>query len=197
PLGRIMVMDPLKVRLRLVEQDISKVRIGMEVRIRLDAFPGRVFKGRVSRIAPYLDPATRTDTVEVTLPNPRDPDTGRWVAKPGMYGVAQMVVGRRDNSMVAPEGALLLDNRLLARQKHGEKLRKAFVVDSDGVAHVRTVSVGGRKGDLYEVLSGLSDDDRVVIRGQHGLKDGQKVEIQPDAATGDSAQPPTSGGKTR
>jgi RND family efflux transporter MFP subunit len=177
PLGRLMLTDPLKVVLRLVERDVARVATGMQVRLALDAWPDRPFTGTVVRIAPYLDPATRTNTVEVSLENPRDPATGQRMLKPGMYGVAELVVDRRANVVVAPEAALLLDDRLLAAARPGEVLRRAFVVDAGGVARERTVRLGARSGSRYEVLDGLAEGERLVVRGQHGLSEGRAVEV--------------------
>jgi multidrug efflux pump subunit AcrA (membrane-fusion protein) len=94
-----------------------------------------------------------------------------------MYGKAELVVERRPQVLVAPEQALLLDNQILAAQKPNEKLRKAFVVGKDKVAHRRIVKLGARNGTLWQVLEGVKEGERLVMRGQHGLKDGQQVEI--------------------
>jgi len=115
--------------------------------------------------------------VEVTLENPQDKKTGLREMKPGMFGRAELTVGRREQVLAAPEPALLLDNTLLKKQKEGEILRKAFVVDDQNVAKQRLVKLGARKGSYYEVLEGLAEGEKIVIRGQHGLKDGQKVKI--------------------
>lgn len=177
PLCRIISIDRLKVKLKLVEMDVPKVHTGQEVKIHLDCCPGKPFLGNISRIYPYLDSQTRTNTVEVTLDNPKDKKTGLRKLKPGMFGRAELVVGRREQVLAAPEPALLLDNTLLQQQKEGELLRKAFVVDDQNVAKQRLVKLGARKGSYYEVLEGLAEGEKIVIRGQHGLKDGQKVQI--------------------
>lgn len=179
PLGRILVTDPLKVDLRLMESDVSKVALGMKVRMTLDAWPGREFEGAVTRIRPFLDAATRTNTVEISLPNPvTDEKTGMRDLKPGMYGVAELIVGERPNVLVAPEPALLLDNRIIAQQQPGEVLRKAFVVAPDNqTAHQRVVRLGTRNGANWEVLDGLAEGERIVVRGQHGLKEDSKIEV--------------------
>ena len=177
PLCRIISIDRLKVQLKLVEADVPKVHTGQEVKIHMDCCPGRPFAGKISRIYPYLNAQTRTNTVEVTLENPKDEKTGLRELKPGMYGKAELVVGRREQVLAAPEPALLLDNKLLQQQKEGELLRKAFVVDDQNVAKQRLVKLGARKGSYYEVLEGLAEGEKIIIRGQHGLKDGQKVKI--------------------
>ncbi len=177
PLCRILDIERLKVEIKLVEKDVDKVRLGQEVHIKLDCCADKTFNGKLTSIMPYIDPDTRTNTVEVTLDNPRDKTSGRWLLKPGMFGRAELVVSERKDVLAVPEPALLLDNRILKQQKVDEILRKAFVVDEQGLAHQRLVRLGARKGSLYEVLSGLKDGDRVVVRGQHGLRDGQQVEI--------------------
>jgi len=177
PLCRILQVDKLKVALRLVEADVPKVHQGQEVQLSLDAYPDRTFAGEVRTILPYLDVGSRTNTVEVTLDNPIDEARKVRLLKPGMYGRAELVVERRENVLVAPEPALLLDNRLLERAQPGEVRRKAFVVDAGSVARQREVLLGARKGSRYEVLEGLVEGERVVVRGQHQLKDGQSVQV--------------------
>ncbi len=177
PLCSVVSIDRLKVKLRLIEADVTKVRMEQEVTVRLDAYPGRTFTGKVTNIHPYLDTLTRTNTVEVVLDNPVDPELGARPLKPGMYGTAELVVALHQGVVAAPEPALLLDTQILAKQTTGEVLRKAFVVDDKNVAHQRLVKLGARQGTQVEVLDGLSEGERIVVRGQHGLKDGQTVEI--------------------
>jgi membrane fusion protein (multidrug efflux system) len=109
--------------------------------------------------------------------NPRDAQTGERALKSGMFGRADLVVSKRQSVLVAPEPALLLDSRILEQQKPGETLRKAFVVDAQGVAKQRLVRLGARKGSMLEVLDGLAEKEQLVVRGQHGLKDGQLVQL--------------------
>ena len=181
PLCRIIVIERVKVELKLVESDVPKVKVGHKALITLDAFPERTFEGEVTRILPYLNPATRTNTVQVVLSNPKDERSEKYLLKPGMFGRVRIVVEKREQAVTAPERALLIDNRILEQQKPGQVLRKAFVVDDKSTARERVVRLGARKGSTYEVLQGLEVGDRIVVRGQHGLRDGQPVEIvQPE-----------------
>jgi len=177
PLCRVMAVDTLELRLRVVERDVPKVSVGQEVVLHLDAYPDRTFTGKVAVVLPYLDRQTRTNTVEVKVDNPKDEKPGKRWLKPGMFGRAEIVVGRRKQVLIAPAPALLLDNRVLEKQKEGEQLRKAFIVDKDNVARQRVVKLGARRGSDNEILEGLKEGDRLIVRGQHGLKDGQRVEI--------------------
>ncbi|NOZ87784.1 MAG: efflux RND transporter periplasmic adaptor subunit [Deltaproteobacteria bacterium] len=176
PLCVIMQVDRLKVRTNLVERDVPKVKEGMNVEVVLDAYPGRVFNAKVINIFPYLNPATRTNTIEAILENPKDKASGKRLIKPGMYGRARFVVSRRKNVLVVPEQALIIDEKLLGKQTRGHMLRKVFVVEND-VVHQRTVTLGMQNNDYWEVTDGLKDGEHVVIRGQHRLKDGQKVKV--------------------
>lgn len=176
PLCTVLGIDVLKVEIRLVESDVPKVKPGQEVVIRLDAYPDRTFKGKVTVVLPYMDPATRTNGIEIVLDNPKN-ESGQRLLKPGMFGKAELVVSEEKNVVVAPEPALLLDNDVLEKQKPGEVIRKAMVIDAQNIAHERVVRCGARKGSLYQVRDGLNEGDRIVVRGQHGLKDGQLVEV--------------------
>ncbi len=177
PLCRILAIEKLKVHLALIEDDVPKVKLGQKLVIELDAFPGESFAGEVTAIMPYLDAATRTNQVEVTVLNPVvDEVTEKFKLKPGMYGRAQLEVSRREAVLVAPERALLLDAKLLEQQQPGETLRKAFVVKGDQVEK-RLIRAGARKGSLFEILDGLAEGEKIVVRGQHGLRDGQQVEV--------------------
>jgi multidrug efflux pump subunit AcrA (membrane-fusion protein) len=70
---------------------------------------------------------------------------------------------------------------VLEQQKSGETLRKVFVVKGDA-AEQRLVKVGARKGSLLEVLDGLTEGERIVVRGQHELRGGDKIEVAKTAA---------------
>ncbi len=178
PLARLIVLDPLKVELKLMESHIGSVSLGQEVLLELDAHPEKEFTATVNRIMPYVNPETRTITVELTVLNPRDPDSGERFLKPGMYGRARLFVDRREGVLVAPEPALLLDAALIAASSPGEERRRAFVVDEDNLARRRQVLLGRREGGRWEVLEGLDEGERLIVRGHHGLRDGHPVRIE-------------------
>lgn len=185
PLCTVLDTDPIRIDLRLTEADVARVQVGHPVAVSLDALPGQDFAGEVVRILPYLDPATRTNTVQVHVPNPADPDSGERVLKPGMFGRATLTVDRRDQVVVAPADALMLDSRLLAAQDAGQTLRRIYVIDDQGNASSRTVELGLRDGDRVEILAGLDEGDALVTRGQHQLREGESVSV---VAAGEGAE---------
>lgn len=88
-----------------------------------------------------------------------------------------MTIDRRDQALVAPADALMLDSRLLAAQEADQTLRRAYVVDDQGNASSRTVELGLRDGDQVEILAGLDRGDALVTRGQHQLREGEAVRV--------------------
>jgi RND family efflux transporter MFP subunit len=177
PMCQIYDLTKMKASLKLIESDVARVKLGQDVAIKVDAYPDRTFKGTVTAIMPFLDQATRTNSVEVAIDNPVEKVTAMRPLKAGMYGTAVIVVAERKAVLVAPEPALLLDANLLAKQASGENLRKAFIIDKESVARERQVTLRTRTGSMFEVAEGLQEGDQVVVRGQHTLKDGQKVLI--------------------
>ncbi len=176
PLCTVLDLDPIRLELHVAERDLAHIRVGQEVALQVDAVPGREFTGEVARVLPYLDPMSRTNAVEVTVPNPVDGDSGRRPLKPGMFGRARLEVERLEDVVAAPEDALMLDSGLLAAQEDGRQLRRAFVVAADGTARQRVVELGLRDDGRVAVVTGLDEGDLLVVRGQHQLADGDRVE---------------------
>jgi len=181
PLCSILQVHPLELELRLVEADVPRVQVGQEVRVEVEAWPGREFVGEIARIRPYLDPVTRTNAAVVVLDNPPDAATGMRPLKPGMFGTATLVVDQREQVVVAPEAAFLIDPEVLAAQSGDQTLRKAWVVGEHGRADERVVELGVRDGSTWEVVSGLSEGEQLVVVGQHGLRQGDSLAVQGDA----------------
>ena len=171
PLCDIMTEDPVKVVLKIPEREVSFVSLEQSVAIALDAYPNRTFRGTVAKILPYVDPATRTNEVEVVLPNPIHPASKQRLLKPGMFGRATIVTKMSQQALVVPERALLMDEK----SREGEMT--AFVVEQGEIAKKRTVRTGIREGGRVEILSGLKEREQVVVRGQYGLEDGQPVKL--------------------
>jgi RND family efflux transporter MFP subunit len=99
----LSVVDIHFVRLvaNLVEKDLGRIVIDMPAQVEVDAYPGEVFKARVARLAPVLDPATRTAQMEVEVPNPASR------LKPGMYARVQFVVIERPDALTIPRNAIV------------------------------------------------------------------------------------------
>lgn len=160
----VSVVDISLVRLvaNLVERDLRLVEEGVRARIEVDAFPAESFAGRVARIAPVLDPATRTAEIEIEVPNPD------YRLKPGMYARVSLVVGSKSRALVVPREAVVI--RTAARG--------VFRVDASGgrpTAQFVSLVTGLEDERHVEVLEGLSEGDRVVTTGAAGLQHGDPI----------------------
>ena len=161
PIITVAQLNPVLVNVPYAESRIRNLRIGQPAQISFYAFPGEKFAGKVSWIDPTVDTKTRLFTVQVRIPNPE------LRLKPGMRGIAWL-----DNTRAAtlrvPSVAVL---------STFEDAAYVFVVDREGTAHIRKVLIGAYAEGYFEVRSGLNPGERVVVVGQVGLKDNDKVLI--------------------
>ena len=162
------VVDISSVRLvvNVVEKDLKIIRVGDATEVEVDAFPGEKFSGRIARLAPVLDPATRTFPIEIEIPNPS------FRLKPGMYARVAITTGENENAIVVPTNAVV---------DAGGGRRGVFLAQADNTALLRPVEVGIEKDDLTEILSGVAAGDRIVTTGAAGLRDGQRFLLQGEA----------------
>ena len=90
----------VKVRFRIPERQLALVRLGQEGRLRIAAYPDRVFTGAIDLISPEVDEATRTVELRLIAPNPNA------LLKPGMFAKVELIAGTRPQAVVIPEGGL-------------------------------------------------------------------------------------------
>jgi len=162
PLFTVEQIVPVKLLIGVSESDYSKVKKGDSVVVTADALPGKTFYGKINRIYPTVDPATRTFTVEVKIEN------AYKTLRPGMFVRATVNFGT-NNSVVIPDVAVV--------KQQGSGERFVYVLNEDGTVTYKKVLLGRRMGAEYEVLEGLKDGDRIVVGGQIRLKDGIKVTV--------------------
>ncbi|HET8548954.1 MAG TPA: efflux RND transporter periplasmic adaptor subunit [Bryobacteraceae bacterium] len=136
------------------EADLSHLRIGQTVRVRVRAWPDQPFLGRVLRLGEQLDPATRTLQVRVGLPNPG----GRL--KPEMYATARIESTRGRNALVVPDTAV--------QDVSGHKV--VFVQSAPGRFQTRAVETGRNVEGAVEISAGLKPGELVVSKGAFALK---------------------------
>lgn len=188
----------VEVQIQVSDRDRSSFRLGQSVQVQLDAFPGRRLTGRVSRISPVADPASRLIPIEITLPNPEgDIGSGLLARVTVTAGAAQTVV--------VPESALEIEQAASepasAAQTGGQtpagqaaaagsgpnsgataeppERTTLFVVAMVGEqpqVEPRTVRLGNRANGQVEILEGLQPGEAYVLRSSQPLQPGQTVE---------------------
>ena len=162
PILHIMQINQLKVKANISEQFYTTVKVGQKVSIEVDLYPGEKFEGKVSRINPALDAATRTFGVEITIANAKER------LRPGMFARATFNMGERESVMI-PDQAL--------QKQVGSSERYVYVI-KDGEAEYRLVKDGRRVGDLIEITEGLQAGEVVATTSFTRLMTGKKVEIK-------------------
>ena len=152
----------VKIIINITENDLGGVKTGMPVDVTFDAFPGEDFKGKIVRIYPNIDPATRTFQAEVQVNNPQSR------LFPGMFARVSLDHGTA-NHVVVPDRAVV--------KQTGSGNRYVYVYNNGRVSYNK-VELGRQDGNRYEILSGVNDGDTVIIAGQTRLADGVEVQLK-------------------
>lgn len=163
PILTIQQLNPLKVVVNVNEEEFPKIKNGMPVNVTFDVLPGESFVGTVHLIHPQIDQATRTFKVEVTIGN------GGGKISTGMFARVSFNYGTANN-IVVPDKAIV--------KMQGAGIRYVYVLEPNSTVRYVEVKLGKRLGDRYEILSGLSNGDQVVVAGQSRLTNGKKVKVQ-------------------
>src|SRR4030095_3454018 len=97
------VVDISRVRLvvNVVERDLKELQAGDGAKVEVDAYPGETFQGRIARVAPVLDPATRTAPIEIEIAN------SDFRLKPGMYARVGITTNTKKDALVVPANAVI------------------------------------------------------------------------------------------
>jgi RND family efflux transporter MFP subunit len=159
PVVTLSETDRLRLVLPAPESIVARIRVGSPVEVRVESLR-RVFQGRVSRFSGKLDSSTRTMDAEVDILN------AEQAIKPGMFGYARLVLDRRLETLAIPVQAL---------GGHGADAT-VLVVGKDKRLEQRPVGVGIETPNHVEVLSGLSENDMVVVGARASLRPGVLVE---------------------
>ena len=162
PIYTVQQITPVKILVGISETDYTRVHKGDKVSLTADALPGKEFSGTVVRLYPTMDAASHTFNVEVQVPNTRRE------LRPGMY--ARVTVNFGDsNNVTVPDTAV--------SKLQGSGTRTVFVIDDENVASIKVVTLGRHFDGKFEVLSGLQEGERVVVKGGSTLRAGTKVEV--------------------
>jgi membrane fusion protein, multidrug efflux system len=161
----LQALDPVFVEFSLPQRELGRVREGLLVRARADAFPGDVFTGTLSAIAPEVDATSRNVRLQATFENP---DRG---LVSGLFVEVEVVMPERRAVKLIPSSSIVF-------APYGDRV---FVV-SEGENGALTVSptivrLGEARGDFIEITEGLETGDRIVTAGAFKLREGAAIEV--------------------
>src|SRR5882762_2846732 len=175
-------LSQLYANFTVTEKDSAALKVGQTVRIKVDAYPGRDFEGKITTIEPQIATGTRNIRVQATIANPDR------ILKPGMFASTTVVLPDKPPVLTVPETAvdytLYGDSVYLITEKKEDDGKTSLTA-------VRTfVQTGNRVTGSAEILKGLKPGDRVVSVGQLKLQSGAAVTISADLAPPIPAKPP-------
>ncbi|HXE37817.1 MAG TPA: efflux RND transporter periplasmic adaptor subunit [Azonexus sp.] len=145
-LFQIADVSSVWVQADVFEQDIAAVGVGQTAKIRINAYPGEVFEGRISYVYPTLKAETRTVPVRIELANPK----GRL--KPAMFAEVDIPVAGAASVVTVPNSAVIDTGK-----------RQVVIVQlGEGRFEPRPVKLGARGGEFVQVLEGVKEGEMVV-----------------------------------
>ncbi|HEX5733324.1 MAG TPA: efflux RND transporter periplasmic adaptor subunit [Blastocatellia bacterium] len=160
PIVTVVSLATMVIQANASERDIARIRPGITATVMVDSMPGQQYEGRVLRISPVLDPATRNGIIEIEIAN-------RGGALKGeMFARAELNLTSTRETILIPRDALVY---------RGEQ-PGVYTIDND-VARFRNVETGLTEGEKVEVTNGLKESETVVTRGANLLKDGDRVRV--------------------
>ena len=171
PVMAVVRLDPLKVIAEIPEKMAPWIAVGQAVELHVDAYPDRTFAGKVSRISPAVNTATRAFPFEALVPNPDA------VLKPGTFARVQIESGKIDSVLTLPYAAL--------QYRYG--VNRVFVVNGDKLA-MRELTVGERLGERIEIVE--RREGRRAGRGHRRRQAGRRRPSRRDQAAVTHEEPP-------
>ncbi len=158
PVMGVVRVDPLKVTGEIPEKMVPWIAVGQAVELHVDAYPDRAIAGKVSRISPAVNTATRAFPFEALVPN------GDAQLKPGTFARVRIQTNKTDRVLTLSYAAL--------QYRYG--VNRVFVVNGDHLV-ARELKVGERLGDRIEIVSGINAGEPVATTDVDKLVDGLRV----------------------
>lgn len=189
---RIGDFSQVEVAVSVSELELARVSPGQKVPVRIDAFGEKSFPGTVARVSPQADPVSRLVPLEVVLENPE----GRIGS--GLLARVQLDNGGEEQLLVLESALVVGEGPRDAGRPAASGEGRVFVLtgaegNGTGQVETRAVRVGERGDGQVEILSGLQEGDRVVVRSQRPLQPGTVV--QPSALSDTGPQGQGGGGR--
>jgi len=175
PLATVAQTDKMRLNIYVDGRGATYVKNGQRAKINIDAADAnsREFVGIVTEVAKSADPDTRQFRVEVQI------DNKERILSPGMYARAIITVSELNNVLTIPREAVFMN----------QGISKVYTLSIDNRAKERTITVGEGTIESYQVLSGLSEGEKIIVLGRNQVEDGTLVKVIDNTQT---TQPPDS-----
>jgi RND family efflux transporter MFP subunit len=160
PLIQVDQAGALQLQASVDESAIGAVHKGMKVQVAIDGAGSSSMTGTVAEIVPAADPSSHSFLVKIDLPSSAQ-------LRAGMYGTAEFANGTRQ-AILIPRSAVVMRGSLAC----------AYVLDGQGIAQLRYLTLGTGQGNLIEVLSGVSSGEKLVDAPSDRDLAGKRIEVQ-------------------
>jgi len=167
----------MKLRFTVPQTDFSRISIGQDVDIFVDAYPNQPFKGSISAIEPAVSIQSGLIQVQADIPN----NDGKL--RSGMFARANIILPKLENQVTLPQTAITFT-------LYGDNVYVVTDVDGEKRVKQQVVKVGERTGDIAHILEGVNPDDVIVTSGQVRLSNDVKVKVVESDATVPPAETP-------
>jgi membrane fusion protein, multidrug efflux system len=157
----LQALDPMFVDFYIPQQTLNHVNVGQSVSATVDAYPGRIFKGKITSINSKVDSASRNVQARGSFAN-----ADRKLI-PGMYATVEIGNGDAAGHITLPQSAITYN-------PYGNTV---YIVLKNGTVQQRFVKLGDTRGDQVAVLTGVAAGDEVVTAGQLKLRNGSPVHV--------------------
>jgi RND family efflux transporter MFP subunit len=161
PLLQVDQAGALQLDATVDESAIGAIHKGMKAQIVIDGGNSTSLAGTVAEIVPAADPASHSFLVKIDLASSSQ-------LRAGMYGTVEFANGTRQ-AILIPRSAVVMRGSLAS----------AYVLDGQGIAQLRTLTLGAIQGNLVEVLSGISSGEKLVDAPSDRDLAGKRIEVQP------------------
>ncbi len=177
----LQTLDPIYADFYIPQQQLAQLSVGQDVFIKTDAYPKKIFKGKITTINPGIDTTTRNVEVEATVANPT------FELAPGMFGSVEINVGSPERFLTLPQTAISFNpyGSIVYVLRKGEGKSKHAPL----IAKQAFVITGETRGEQIQILKGLKEGDSVVTSGQLKLKNGAEVAINNSVAPSNNPNP--------
>lgn len=155
-------MNSLVIKAEVNEKYFEAITYGKKITVLLNAYPNDTLTGKISLVYPNIDNTTRTVKFDVTIQNHNKK------LLPGMSATLKIPVAIAENAIFIPSDAIL---------NASNNKQFVFTIDTNNIAHKKTIKTGITNNNLMQVINGLKPKEKVVIKGQEMLKDSSIVKI--------------------
>jgi len=163
PVIAVLDLNPVKVRVAIPESEIGKVREGARAMVTIPSLDGKQFEGTVESVGVAADPASRTYSARIAVPNPER------LLRAGMVSETRVFSSAMIDAITVPGGAIVHDPQGVAQVYVYSPERQRV--------YANRVDVGGPIGNEVEILSGLTGGEQVVAAGQQNVHEGSLARI--------------------